>query len=65
MFAEPGSVVFDFDEVEDVGACRLVALPDGRADLGLQQAEEALGCGVGVIRRLLVNPILESEVGCG
>jgi hypothetical protein len=33
--------------------------------LDLQEAVERLAHSVGVIRRLQVNPILKSEVGCG
>src|SRR5690349_16724639 len=44
--AEPGAVVLDLDEAEDVGPGRCPAVPHAGADLRLEQAEEAFGRGV-------------------
>jgi hypothetical protein len=46
VFAESGAVVLDLDEAEDVGAGRLLGLPDGGTDLRFEQAEKAFGGGV-------------------
>jgi hypothetical protein len=58
---EPVDVLGDGDlDVVDAGPGALVA-----DQLGFEEAVERLGCGVGVIRRLLVFRTLETEVGCG
>ncbi len=46
MPSEPGVVVFDLDKTENVGPCRLAAVPNAGADLRLEQAEGALGRGI-------------------
>jgi hypothetical protein len=57
VLAEPGVVVLDLDEAEDIGTSRLVALPYGGADLGFQQSKEALGCSI-IVAYILVRPML-------
>jgi hypothetical protein len=64
MLAEPGPVVLDFDEAENVGPGSLAALPDGGADLRFEQSEEAFGRGVGIRRRMRSLPALTTDV-CG
>ncbi|WP_406729063.1 hypothetical protein WJ438_37085 [Streptomyces sp. GD-15H] len=50
VLAESAAVLSDLDEAEDVGSGLCPGVPDGGADLRLEQAEEALGYVVIVAR---------------
>jgi hypothetical protein len=64
VFPEPGAVVFNFDEAEDVGPGRFAAVPDGGADLRFEQAEEALGCGVIVAYASSAHALSQVQLRC-